>query len=305
MLILIVGLLAFASGTYLALDFASGSTRLIKTQLRRAASYAVVDRREKEMARSAKERILVPLLGKFSDFAMRLSPAASRMKLARRLQAAGIKASPQVFLSIKGGLPIGGITIGILGAGALGQIGLLPLGLLIATIGWIGPDMFLTRKAQSRRAEMGRRLPDTLDLLTVSVEAGLGFDSAIAKVCEKMTGPLIDELQLMAREIRIGETRRQALRNLADRVDDDGVSAFARSIIQAEELGTSLGRTLRVQAQDLRIKRQLEAEEKAMKAPVKMLFPTVLFIFPAMFIVILGPAALNIMATFSKTSSGG
>jgi tight adherence protein C len=101
----------------------------------------------------------------------------------------------------------------------------------------------------------------------------------------------------MAREIRIGESRKNALRNLGERASSPEVQSFARSIIQAEELGTSLGRTLRVQAQDMRIKRQLAAEEKAMKAPVKMMFPTVLFIFPAMFIVILGPAFLNITAS--------
>ena len=153
--------------------------------------------------------------------------------------------------------------------------------------------------AMARRDEMGRRLPDTLDLLTVSVEAGLGFDAAVSKVCEKMDGPLIEEFEVMAQEIRVGETRRQALRNLADRVGSPDVASFARSIIQAEELGTSLGRTLRVQASDMRIRRQLAAEEQAMKAPVKMLFPTVLFIFPAMFIIILGPAFLNIMKSFN------
>jgi tight adherence protein C len=149
---------------------------------------------------------------------------------------------------------------------------------------------------------MERALPDTLDLLTVSVEAGLGFDAAINKVCEKMHGPLIDEFDVVAREIRVGETRRQALRNLGDRVASDDLRSFSRSIIQADELGTSLGRTLKVQADDMRIHRQLAAEEKAMKAPVKMLFPTVLFIFPAMFIVILGPAFLNIMASLAEAT---
>jgi tight adherence protein C len=145
-------------------------------------------------------------------------------------------------------------------------------------------------------------LPDTLDLLTVSVEAGLGFDAAVAKVCEKMSGPFIDELKVVSREIRVGSTRREALRSMGERVGSEEVKSFTRSIIQAEELGASLGRTLRVQAHDMRILRQLSAEEKAMKAPIKMLFPTVLFIFPAMFIVIIGPAALNVMDSLSQAS---
>lgn len=297
---LYIGLALLAAGVWLALEYASTSQREIRAQLRRAGAYAVVDDREKELSRSAKDRLFLPAVHKLSSMAMRMSPQASRIQLARKLQSAGVKTSPQVFLAIKAGLPLLAVAGGLVGLIVLAQAAALPIGFGIATLCWIGPDFYLSKRAAARKDLMGRRLPDTLDLLTVSVEAGLGFDAAIAKVCEKMQGPLIDELDIMAREIRIGESRRQALRNLSDRVGSPEVASFARSIIQAEELGTALGRTLRVQSVDMRIKRQLEAEEKAMKAPVKMLFPTVLFIFPAMFIVILGPAFINIMDSMSN-----
>jgi tight adherence protein C len=132
----------------------------------------------------------------------------------------------------------------------------------------------------------------------VSVEAGLGFDGAISKLSEHMSGPLVEEFDLTLSEMRIGENRQDALKKMADRVATPEIGAFTRAIIQADQLGISLGRILRVQATDTRLRRQMAAEEKATKAPIKMLFPTVFFIFPAMFIVILGPALLNIGKIF-------
>lgn len=301
MLLALIAMSFMGAAGFMALEYRSLSAKQVRGNLRRANSYAITNHRDKELARSATERILQPTIKRLSDLAMRMSPQGSRLELSRKMQAAGVKTSPQVFLAIKGGLFVGALIFMIVCA-VSAQFALLPIGIVIAAIARIGPDFYLNKRAKTRRDEMGRALPDTLDLLCVSVEAGLGFDSAVSKVCEKMKGPLIDELSMMAREIRIGETRRQALRNLGERVGSNEVQSFARSIIQAEELGTSLGRTLRVQATDMRIKRQLEAEEKAMKAPVKMLFPTVLFIFPAMFIVILGPAFINIVASLKEVN---
>ena len=174
----------------------------------------------------------------------------------------------------------------VLGAAALGAIGFL------------GPDYALTLKARSRREKVRADLPDALDLLAVSVEAGLGFDASLAKLNEHMDGPLAQEFGLTLSEMRIGESRSEALKRMSDRVDAPELSAFTRAIIQADQLGTTLGRILRVQATDARLRRQAAAEERAMKAPIKMLFPTVLFIFPAMFLVILGPAILNVEKLF-------
>jgi len=157
----------------------------------------------------------------------------------------------------------------------------------------------LTFKIRARREAIRAQLPDALDLLAVSVEAGLGFDGAVTKLTEHMEGPLVDEFALTLGEIRIGESRHEALKKFTERVPTPEVAAFVRSIIQADQLGISLGRILRIQAGDSRLKRQMLAEEKAMKAPIKMLFPTVLFIFPAMFIVILGPAFINIAKVFT------
>jgi tight adherence protein C len=167
---------------------------------------------------------------------------------------------------------------------------------MLAIAGFLGPDVFLTARLRSRREAIRAELPDALDLLAVSVEAGLGFDGAVTKLTEHMEGPLVQEFSLTLNQIRIGESRPVALKKMAERVSAPELSSFVRAVIQADQLGISLGRILRVQAADARNRRQAAAEEKAMKAPIKMLFPTVLFIFPAMFLVILGPALLNILA---------
>ena len=152
---------------------------------------------------------------------------------------------------------------------------------------------------RSRQAAVSAELPDALDLLSVSVEAGLGFDGAVQKLTEHMDGPLIEEFELALGEIRIGEGRSEALKKMVGaQLDSQEMGSFVRAIIQADQLGISLGRILKVQAGDTRLKRQLLAEEKAMKAPIKMLFPTVIFIFPAMFLVVLGPAFLNLAKFF-------
>jgi tight adherence protein C len=301
MIILIIGMVAFAGGVFVAMENASISRKQIQVNTRRASGYAVIEVGNEEMAKSANERLIVPLIERFSEIAVRMSPTGKRAELQRKLRNAGTDVKPQTLLAFKGGMTVGGIAV-IVAGGAIGNFSVIVIGLLLFTIAFLGVDFWLNSRIRGRRDEMERALPDTLDLLTVSVEAGLGFDAAISKVCEKMHGPLIDEFDVVAREIRVGETRRQALRNLGDRVASDDLRSFSRSIIQADELGTSLGRTLKVQADDMRIHRQLAAEEKAMKAPVKMLFPTVLFIFPALFIVILGPAFLNIMESLANAS---
>lgn len=298
-MLFIAAFLLIGLSVFLALEFSSTSTRQVKAQLKRASVATHVGQRDKELAKSAGERLLYPMVHQLSSLAMRVSPQGNRVALSRKLQAAGVTMPPQTFLAIKSALSIGCLLVGGLMTIRGNAVGVF-VGLALAALMFRFPDIYLSKKQSGRRFEMERSLPDTLDLLTVSVEAGLGFDSAISKVCEKMKGPLVDEFATMGHEIRVGESRRQALRNMSDRVGSPLVSSFCRSIIQADELGTSLGRTLRVQAVDMRIKRQLQAEEKAMKAPVKMLFPTVLFIFPAMFIVILSPAFISLMDSFAN-----
>ncbi len=166
--------------------------------------------------------------------------------------------------------------------------------------GYILPILYLQQKKEERKKEIRSGLADNLDLLTVSMEAGLGFDAALSKVIEKGEGALVEELQKLVQEIRIGKSRREALKDLGIRTGVEELNSFATAIIQADQLGISLAKVLRVQAEDIREKRRQYAEEKAMKAPIKILFPLVFFIFPAIFIIILGPAVINIIETFSK-----
>jgi tight adherence protein C len=173
-------------------------------------------------------------------------------------------------------------------------------GLLLALGGagcaLVVPDRLLRSRATRRREAILVELPGALDLLAVTVEAGLGFDAAVARVAEATEGPLSEELTLMLAELRYGEARINALQRLAARVGSEDVGQFVRAVTRADQLGTSLGRTLRIQAADARSRRQLAAEEKANKAPVKMLFPTIVFIFPALFVVVLGPSLISIAA---------
>jgi tight adherence protein C len=181
------------------------------------------------------------------------------------------------------GLAFGGIVTGFLFA----VFGLV--------FGFIMPEFWLGRRIRARAMSMILQLPDALDLLTISVEAGLGFDAALAKVVEKMEGPLVDEFRQALAEIRMGRTRREALRDVVKRADAQPVANFIGAIVQAEQLGVPIAKVLQIQSQQLRIERRQRAEEAAAKAPVKMLFPMVGCIFPTIFIVILGPAIVTVM----------
>jgi tight adherence protein C len=263
--------------------------------LKRAAAYGAVRRETGQEVERFKERVLVPAVERLAALALRINPKASADAIGSRLIASGLSSriSTAQFLAVKSGAALGGaVTAAVLGVavGPLAGIALVPV---FAGAGFFAPETFLTMKIKSRREQIRSELPDALDLLAVSVEAGLGLDGAIAKLTEHMEGALVDEFALTLGEMRIGEARADALKKMAERVPAPELASFVRSVLQADQLGISLGRILRVQAADSRHRRQAAAEEKAMKAPIKMLFPTALFIFPAMFIVILGPAVLN------------
>jgi tight adherence protein C len=230
---------------------------------------------------------------------LRLHAKQSLESLSMLLMSAGMRnTSAQTFLAAKGIAAGSGVLLGIL-IGAFSSFGaVLVLSSIFGAIGYIAPAMVVSQRAKRRQSMIVRQLPDALDLLAVSVEAGLGFDGAVVKLTEHMSGPLSEEFELALGEMRIGESRPDALKKLAQRAGTPEVSAFVRAIVQADQLGTSLGRILRVQGTDTRLKRQAAAEERAMKAPFKMLFPTVAFIFPAMFIVVLGPALLSLGKLF-------
>jgi tight adherence protein C len=173
-------------------------------------------------------------------------------------------------------------------------IGVL-LGVAGIAFGYIAPEFWLGRRVRGRQHAILLQIPDALDLLTISVRAGLGFDAALAKVVEKLKGPLSDEFRRALAEVRVGKSRREALRDIIPRTEVPPLTNFIGAIIQAETLGVSISKVLQVQSEQLRIERRQRAEEQAAKAPIKMLFPLVGCIFPSLFIVILGPAIILIV----------
>jgi tight adherence protein C len=300
---LLLGIVSLGLAAFLVGEVATLPARERAGSLRRATSYGRSRGRSPLPGQeNFRRRAVEPLLTGLARGVLRLNPKASVESITLKLLAAGFgrTISPTAYLATKAllaglGVPIG-VSLGATAGKAVG--GVLLFALMFAAIGFFLPDALVTMRARGRKDGIRAELPDALDLLAVSVEAGMGFDGAIQKLAENMDGPLVEEFALMLGEVRIGESRENALKKMAERVAIPEVSAFTRSIVQADQLGISLGRILRVQAADTRMRRQSAAEEKAMKAPIKMLFPTVIFIFPAMFIVILGPAFLNLSKFF-------
>jgi tight adherence protein C len=299
-MLLILGFALLAGAAFFVAEVTTVAARERSNSLQRAATYGRFRRSLVVQAPQFRERVVAPAADSLAGFVLKLNPKTTVESVRTKLLAAGFndRMSPTAFLAAKGALAIGGLVFGALigfpaspGSGLLFSVG----GLLG---GFIMPDFLLSMKARARRERIRAELPDALDLLAVSVEAGLGFDGAVSKLTEHMDGALTEEFSLALGEMRIGESRQEALKKMSERLDTPEVSTFTRAIIQADQLGISLGRILRVQAADTRLKRQAAAEEKAMKAPIKMLFPLVLFIFPAMFVVILGPALLNLKGLF-------
>jgi tight adherence protein C len=230
---------------------------------------------------------------RLAAIAQRLQPGVTHEQLRRRLHMAGLHVSPQAFLAAKTLLGIAGLAFGV-ATSSSNPTKALMIAPALAVVLFIMPGCYLTLRQRSRRQRVELELPDALDLLTVSVEAGLGFDSAVRMVTQRMEGPLSDEFRVMLEEMRLGASRRQAMLNIGERTGSEEVSSFVRSLLQSDELGVPIGSALRVQADDMRTRRQLHAEEQATKAPVKLLFPTVLFIFPVIFMVIVAPAVMNV-----------
>lgn len=174
----------------------------------------------------------------------------------------------------------------------------LMMGLIVVLIGMILPEYFLRAGMRERALQIQESLPDMLDLLTVSVEAGLGFDAAVSKVVEKIQGPLAMEFKRLLHDVRMGKPRLEAFRDLSRRSTCEDLNIFCSAIVQADQLGVSIGKILRIQSEQMRTKRRQRAEEAAMKAPIKIIFPMVLLILPALFIILMGPAVIRLMNFF-------
>ena len=250
-----------------------------------------------------KERILRPFLHTLGAQFSRLTSSKGKDRTQKELGAIGLNGQwdegewqgLQYGLAILLGLLFFGL-FSLLHASPLMRIEALVFGILI---GYLFPRSWLKARTKQRQQEIEKKLPDVLDLLTVSVEAGLGFDAALLKVVEKQKGALAEEFFKVLQEIKMGRPRRDALRDLSKRNSVEDLSNVVASLVQADQLGISIGGVLRNQSIQIRQKHRQRAEEKAQKAPVKMMIPLVFFVFPSVFIVILGPAVIQIIQNFT------
>jgi tight adherence protein C len=272
-------------------------------QALRAVEIRPADVRNRELARPARERLMKPFSTAALALARRFTPTGAREAIRRKLVMAG---SPfgwdaDRVLVAKVACLTGGMALGLLFlvtgfAWPLRVVGFLAIGLL----GYWLPNIVLTNAVQRRQNAIRNALPDSIDLLTICVEAGLGFDAALAHVSKSTTGPLADEFYRTLQEVQLGRSRNEAMRNLADRSNVTELRAFMLAMVQADIFGVSVANVLRVQANEMRLKRRQLAEERAMKVPIKVLFPVLFCIFPALFVVILGPAIMRIADVFNR-----
>jgi tight adherence protein C len=244
------------------------------------------------------ERIVRPLASKFAKLGASMTPSQDSAALAQRLASAGdpLGLKPAEFSTLRGLAVVVALGVGVAMAMVAQMRGtnVLLVLILFFCLGYFVPQRWLSTKIAVRRSEILRALPNAIDLLNVSVEAGLGFDGAIARIVDKTSGPLSDEFLRVLREMRMGKTRVESLRDMAVRADVSELSGFVAAVYQAEELGASLTTVLRVQGQMIRSKRRMRAREIAAKLPVKMLFPLIFFVFPSIFIVVIGPGVIQL-----------
>jgi tight adherence protein C len=251
---------------------------------------------EIELSRPFSERILFPMVEASAKFVSRFTPQRTLETTRHNLDLAGNPNnwSAAEFLGIRGlsALLLAALTFALtlLASANIGQQMLFTI--VMGLLGFFFPILWLRSRIRRRQHEIVRTLPDALDLLTISVEAGLPFDGAMQRVAEKWDNELSRGFQLMLNEMRMGKTRREALRDMADRMEVPDVTSFVAALIQADQLGISIAKILRVQSEQMRIKRRQRAEEKAQQAPIKMLIPLTFLIFPTILIVIFGPALL-------------
>lgn len=266
--------------------------------LRAQVGPATVSLREQELSRSFVERALSPLLSGLAAVARKLTPPGARDRVAQKLVLAGSPAGwdAERVMAFKGvGLLVGG-ACGYLVADLQDYSGVMRVGSVgvLATIFFLIPGATLAQAVLRRQEAIRRALPDTMDLLTISVEAGLGFDAALLNVSRKVRGPLSQEIGRMLHEMQLGVTRVDAFRHLSERTTVDEVKGFVLAMIQADVFGVSIAKVLRAQARELRTRRRQRAEERAMKTPVKLLFPMIFCILPALLVVIAGPGVIRI-----------
>src|SRR5512132_2775981 len=263
---------------------------------------SIANLRNEKLRTSALERLVLPFAGKVISSITRLTPLDLYGRVNRLIVLAG---NPPAFtaeriVAFKIVFGIAGLVVGLMLAQLLPFTGFLKVGVvaLLTLTGYTIPSAAIAARASKRQKEIRKAMPDTMDLLTISVEAGLGFDAALAQVVKNVPGPLSDEIARMLQEMQIGVSRADALRHLNDRTEVPELDGFVLSMIQADKYGVGVAKVLRAQATELRQKRRQRAEEVAQKVPLKLLFPMIFMVLPALFIVILGPGAIKVYENF-------
>jgi tight adherence protein C len=288
----------------IALGLAGGNSAVdpVQARLTQLGTMQAKNLEELELQQPFLERTIRPLAAALSGRMSRIASSSFQEKAEKQLALAGNPGNLRVadWLGIKAVAAIIGAILFIFLFGVVGVLGLPPvlrllMGVVGLMFGYTIPEFWLGGRVRKRQHLILLQIPDCLDLLTISVRAGLGFDAALGKVVEKLDGPLVDEFRRALAEVRVGKARRDALRDIVPRTEVIPLTNFIGAIIQAEQLGVSISKVLQVQSEQLRIERRQRAEEMAAKAPIKMLFPLVGCIFPSLFIIILGPAIILIM----------
>jgi len=304
---LILGIIIIGGAIALVVIGLRDSSDRIDPLEERLAEYAsrgeTASLEEIELSQPITERIIFPAARKFGEFASRFTPQNALQDTARKLELAGNPRGldPTIFLAARF-FAAGGIFIFLVFIFAIGSVDWSAGRKILITVGFslfgfFLPNLLLQSRIDRRQKEIRKAMPDALDLLTICVEAGLGFDGAMSRVNQKWDNELSLAFGRVLREIQLGKLRREALRDMADRIGIPEMTSFVAAIIQSEQLGVSMAKVLRIQSDQMRIKRRQRAEEEAHKAPIKMLFPMVLLIFPALLVILLGPAGLILMTS--------
>ena len=254
---------------------------------------------EIELSLAFYQRIILPFFNRIGQLSSRFTPQATLQSARKKLEMAGnpMQMDPAFFLAMRSVLAVvfGGLLFAVFALTKRNWAQGLAVSALFVALGFYFPDLWLTSRIRRRQKGIFRAMPDALDLLTICVEAGLGFDAAMAKVHEKWDNDLALELGRVIQEIRLGKLRRDALRDMADRLGVAELTSFVAAVIQSEQLGVSMAKVLRIQSDQMRVRRRQMAEEEAHKAPIKMVFPIALLIFPSILIILLGPAAMLLL----------
>ena len=300
------GLFAVAIGVIIYTVLAQVDEKaVVRDSLRQLDGYEVENVRDQELLAPISERAFMPVLGGLTNLGRRFTPVGYVDNVRKKFINSGNGSADAVdrFLAVRvvtvfAIIPLFWVfyiwnPIGFEGVTQFAAFGLF----FVACI--LGPDTILSRRVQERQHDLRVMLPDVLDLLTISVEAGLGFEQALDRTISAVPGPLSDEFARMLGEVRAGASRSEAMRALDQRTNVPEVRSFVLAVLQADTFGVSIGRVLRAQSEEMRIKRRQLAQEKAQKAPVKMLIPMVFCIFPALFVIIIGPAFINIRKALS------